>query len=471
MSAMWAIREAKNMKLGDARRNIRAAKILETMAESPTASIPHANDSWANTKATYRFVETTDFDAQDILEGHYRATQKRIIDAGEDVIITSDGMDISLPSLKETSGLGPLSKTFTRGIKTHNTLVFNKEFIPLGLIDIKYWVRDPKDHGRAKSRKTKKIEEKETFAWIEALRKTEIILPKNIGYTFLGDGSADIYDVFAEPRRSNSELLIHLIQNRNIKSAEEQSEEKFFDALDNVKSLGLVTINLPRTHKKAARQATLEIRVKTVEIKPPVSRKKENLPTIQVTAILAREIRKDKLKTTNKKTCKSELIVWRLLTSSVITTLEEAIARINLYTKRWLIERYHYILKEGCGIEKLQMESADNLQRATALYSIVAWRLMYITYAARNDPDAPCTIILSKNEWQSLWCYVNKKQHPPDSPPTIKAVVLLLAKLGGFLARKGDGEPGAKVIWRGLMALEHITEMFTIFKGKNVGNG
>jgi hypothetical protein len=29
-------------------------------------------------------------------------------------------------------------------------------------------------------------------------------------------------------------------------------------------------------------------------------------------------------------------------------------------------------------------------------------------------------------------------------------VVRLIAQLGSFLARKGDGEPGAKTIWRGL---------------------
>ena len=53
--------------------------------------------------------------------------------------------------------------------------------------------------------------------------------------------------------------------------------------------------------------------------------------------------------------------------------------------------------------------------------------------------------------------------------PTIKDAVLFLAKVGGFLARKGDGEPGAKVIWQGLMALDHITAMFAIFKGKKCG--
>ncbi len=35
-------------------------------------------------------------------------------------------------------------------------------------------------------------------------------------------------------------------------------------------------------------------------------------------------------------------------------------------------------------------------------------------------------------------------------PPTLNEVLRLVAKLGGFLARKGDGEPGVKTIWLGL---------------------
>ncbi len=37
--------------------------------------------------------------------------------------------------------------------------------------------------------------------------------------------------------------------------------------------------------------------------------------------------------------------------------------------------------------------------------------------------------------------------------PPIREVVCLIAQLGGFLARKGDGEPGVKSLWLGLMRL------------------
>ena len=42
---------------------------------------------------------------------------------------------------------------------------------------------------------------------------------------------------------------------------------------------------------------------------------------------------------------------------------------------------------------------------------------------------------------------------PPKQPPSVRDVVRLIAQLGGFLARKGDGEPGVKSLWLGIVRL------------------
>jgi hypothetical protein len=38
----------------------------------------------------------------------------------------------------------------------------------------------------------------------------------------------------------------------------------------------------------------------------------------------------------------------------------------------------------------------------------------------------------------------------PPAQPKLNEVLRLIARLGGFLERKGDSEPGAKAIWLGL---------------------
>jgi hypothetical protein len=40
---------------------------------------------------------------------------------------------------------------------------------------------------------------------------------------------------------------------------------------------------------------------------------------------------------------------------------------------------------------------------------------------------------------------------------------LLLAKLGGYLNKKGQGPPGSKTIWRGLRRLEAYREAYEAF--------
>ncbi len=93
---------------------------------------------------------------------------------------------------------------------------------------------------------------------------------------------------------------------------------------------------------------------------------------------------------------------------------------------------------------------------ALAIYSIVAWRLLWLTYQARLNPDIPCDIVLETIEWQSLWATVNKNPIPQKEPPCLRDAIRMIASLGGFLNRKGDGEPGVKTIWRGLRRLHDI---------------
>ena len=116
-------------------------------------------------------------------------------------------------------------------------------------------------------------------------------------------------------------------------------------------------------------------------------------------------------------------------------------------------ERFHFTLKSGCRIEHLQLETAQRLLKALATSSIVDWRLTWLTYAARLAPDEPCTAILKPAEWKLL----RRKFEPKNrskKPPTIRQAVRQIAQLGGFLARKGDGEPGLKT----LGVLHHLLE-------------
>ncbi|HNH92803.1 IS4 family transposase, partial [Accumulibacter sp.] len=128
--------------------------------------------------------------------------------------------------------------------------------------------------------------------------------------------------------------------------------------------------------------------------------------------------------------------------------LAEVAELIDWYRARWEIEILFHILKNGCRIESLQLQTIDGLQRAIALYLIVSWRIALLMRFGRTCPDLPAELFFDQDECHAA--YLLNKKKPPADPPTLNQVLRLVAMLGGFLARKGDGEPGVKTIWIGL---------------------
>ena len=129
-----------------------------------------------------------------------------------------------------------------------------------------------------------------------------------------------------------------------------------------------------------------------------------------------------------------------------VNGFEQALEKITWYTKRWGIEVYHRTLKSGCKIETRQLGSAERIEACLAIDIVVAWRIMHLTQLGREHPDAPCTVYFSDLEWKALVTYVNRDANLPKEPPSLRAATRMVASLGGFLGRKGDGEPGTQTI-------------------------
>jgi hypothetical protein len=152
-----------------------------------------------------------------------------------------------------------------------------------------------------------------------------------------------------------------------------------------------------------------------------------------------------------------ESISWVLLTNLAVKDFESATQKVQWYAKRWGIEIWHKVLKSGCKVEDCLLEEAERLKRYLTLFSIIGVRLMQVAYLARAQPDLPATQVFSAVEIQVLHLRVTKAL--PAQSPTLREVVRLLGKLGGHLGRKGDGEPGVMVLWRGWMRLYESVEM------------
>jgi hypothetical protein len=151
-----------------------------------------------------------------------------------------------------------------------------------------------------------------------------------------------------------------------------------------------------------------------------------------------------------------------LLTTVKTGNFEEAVKRVEWYSKRWGIEVYHRTLKSGCRIEDRQLRTADSLEACLGLDMVIAWRIYYMTMIGRETPDLPCTVIFDDMEWKALCCYTNKTPTPPEEPPTLGDAVRMLGRMGGHLGRKRDGPPGTQTLWRGLQRLETAAHIYSI---------
>ena len=457
--SQWIEQELYSSDLGDTRRNRRLVKLVQALSAKPRASVPEACGSWSATKAAYRFWDNDQVSDEAIRAGHIESTRKRC-EASGTVLAIQDTSDLDYTSHPGTEGLGYLQPSYCQGLKVHSVFAVSSDGLPLGLVDQHIWAREVAEIGKNAARKKKATVEKESQRWLEALSHTGDVLGSVKRVITVADREADIYDLFAQGRVPGQELLIRAAQDRCI----EQSDARLWQQLRQTAKAGEMELALKRRPDRAARQALLSLRYTSVSIQPPRSYKgRAQLPSIKLQALLAEEM--------PPPSDGGKPICWLLLTTLPIGCWDQAMDCLRWYSYRWLIERYHYVLKSGCGIERLELETAERLKRALATYSLVAWRLLWLSYLARQRPDQSCECAYEPIEWHALYATIHQSGELPEAPPSLRQAVRWTAQLGGFLARKSDGEPGVKTLWRGLQRLDDIVRTWKLAATVAATNG
>jgi hypothetical protein len=360
------------------------------------------------------------------------------------VLAIQDTTDLDFSSLKQTSGLGFINQSQQQGIKVHSCFAVSGSGEPLGLLHQHTWSRAERT-GKRDQRRKKATSEKESQRWLNGVVAAEADTDKSVVLVHVGEREADIFDLFVQPRRDNSHLLIRAGHNRKV-----QHELGYLiPTIEQAPILGQKTIEVHRNPQRQARQASLTVRGMQVTIEVP----RHHTPLSQAQPVSLNVLLVEETTPLTEGTP----IRWLLVTTLPIDTFEQVWQCVEWYSLRWLIERFHFTLKSGCRIEALQLETVERLLNALATYSIVAWRLMWLTYHARLFPDDSCEVILQPAEWKLLRRKFEPKNRS-NNPPTLRQAVRQIAQLGGFLARKHDGEPGLKTLWRGIGVLHHLLE-------------
>lgn len=474
----WIEEELVTSDIGDERLDERFKVVLDRLSQKPSVSIPAACRGTAEVIAAYRFFDNQRVDEHEILKPHQDATLDRMAEH-EVVLLLQDTteLDVTCPE-EQMEGAGPLSDEAHVGFHNHAMLAVTPERIPLGVIDADIWARDwdefrenqENKNSKEKKRKQKPIEEKESVRWLEGYRwgcEMAAQVPDNT-IVVISDSEGDIFECFLEAEEDTGEKkadwIVRACQNRSLQTKDDTGGwGKLWDETGKSEVLGTMEVDVSKNRPKSqddrkrkqprdARRATLTIQATRVMLKGP-SRPGGKLVDVAVNAVLVREMNPPK---------GEEPIEWLLLTSLPINTWKKVCLVIDYYCCRWQIEIYFRILKSGCRVEELQLETAERFKPCLALYMIVAWRVMYVLMLGRECPEMSCDLVFSEDEWKAVYTVVCQES-PPKKPPTLEEMVYLIASLGGHLGRTYDGPPGPKTMWIGMQRMMDLARAWRTF--------
>ncbi len=447
--------------LGDRRLSKRLERVVESLAEHPGQSIPQACGSWAAALAAYRFLDNEEVTPAAVVASLAEATLGRCV-GQERVVVVQDTSSVDYTRHGATADLGVLENPLRRGLFVHTSLAVDPSGVPLGLLAQQIWARptpapDPTDHRRHRL----PLEGKESAKWVRDWNATATALRAQGSTPILvADQEADIYEVYATAAAVESAFVIRARHDRAVLDQTERMVATVARQPSSVET----TVRVARRDGQPGRTARLQVRYHPLTVVAPDQAKEaisqwwaahpqeERLtpaqrPPLALSVLLITELAAPAGVTPLR---------WLLVTNLAVASPTEALAVVATYRLRWLVERFHFVLKSGCRIEALQLQTADRLKRAIAVYSGVAWRLLWLTYEARRVPEEPCTSLVDAETWQALWAVQQPTQPLPPTPPSLRTFVRQVARLGGFLGRTGDGEPGVVVLWRGLRRLDDI---------------
>jgi hypothetical protein len=238
------------------------------------------------------------------------------------------------------------------------------------------------------------------------------------------------------------DFVIRACQNRRLT----EDAGRLWDRLPQATELGTVAVELRSRPGMAARRAQVQLSGTTACFSGPWRPGGWLADLAELRVLEVKEIAPP---------AGVEPLHWILLTSLNCTSLTEARRIVGRYAARWHIEEYHKALKSGAGVEASQLKQAYRLESLVAVLALVAVRLLNTKLLAAACPNQALEPGQVGAEALQILAH---RFGAPKGEWTQAALWLAVARLGGFIGRKGDGSPGWLNIWRGWQRLIWMTE-------------
>jgi hypothetical protein len=175
-------------------------------------------------------------------------------------------------------------------------------------------------------------------------------------------------------------------------------------------------------------------------------------------------------------------ILWRLLTTHVINSEEDALRCVEWYSQRWYIEELFRVLKsKGLTIESAQLETGAGLKKLVVMALQVALTTMTLKLSLTNDKKVKATLLFSESQLHFLKIYMQniegktEKLRNPYMEGTLQWAAWAMARIGGWSGYISQGPPGYITIKEGLDRFFDRFDGFQVamqfFKEKDVYKG
>lgn len=447
--------EVGGAEFGDKRLSRRLTSLTEKLAMSPDQSFPAAAGDSAALEATYRFLNNESVTPERILEPHFEASARRAKSASR-VIVAHDTTEFLFEGRTDMGRLGQGRVGFLGHFALGMAIDGAK--IPIGVMGMRTIFR----YGRAKSRKNRNRRRfsttSEELRWWELVSEIEDRVARDGSSKMIHvmDREADAYTLLARLIARQCRFVIRMAHDRRVEVGE-APREKVSAALARAnfmierevpisKRLPNPRIKNSRAHggPRDARLAKLQFSVLQARIPRPGWAAKDTQSHLDVNIVRVLEVDAPN---------ECVPIEWRLVTTEPVANLEQIAEVVDAYRARWTIEEYFKALKTGCAFEKRQLENKRAILNALAVFLPIAWQLLYLRGAAREESDRPAAALLSALQLRIL------QRHPAlklKQRPTMREASKAIAKLGGHLP--SNGEPGWQVLGRGYEKLLMLAE-------------
>ena len=452
----WAEQQFGQCELGDRRRTRRAVQTAAQFAANPNGSTPKQTESWTDCEGAYRLFHEEDVTFQALTAPHFQKTRDR---KPGHYLLLGDTTTVDFGFQRKVAGLQPVGDGHGLGFLLHSSLMVTPEDGGVvGMAGQLIYYREPVPAGETPRQRLQR-DERESRIWGDVVGQVGAAAP-GVCYTHVFDRGADNFEVYCRLVLTPTDWVVRAAQLKRVIQTPTRQKVQLREYLTGLPVAGTYEVEVPARDEQSARTASVEVRWGALFLPRP----REYSPFVGECGI--REISMFAVEVREASPPRNvEPLHWVLLTSHEVRTFDQAKAVIGYYEKRPIIEEYHKALKTGCRLEERQYRTNRRLEAVTGMLSILAVRLLQLRTTARREPDRRAAEVVPRH-WLAMLRAVQKGRHRAIT--TVYEFYRALARLGGFLGRKCDGEPGWQTLWHGFDKLHLLLRGANAMKRKCV---